>query len=127
MLSPETQPLPESAQRMKKSTAAGIAMQLRDWKLGIIAQARLQAGDRDRVILPTMAALVKQTRDGWMVVVVNRGPTDPAMSGAAHALLRNVEDQPATFVQNQSSPDARVCHLCGRRRRMASAQLSSTR
>jgi rhamnogalacturonyl hydrolase YesR len=75
----------ESAQRIEKATSAAMAMQRRDWEQGILAQALMQAGDRERVILLTKAAIVQQTPDGRMGVVVNGGPTDPAMGGAAYA------------------------------------------
>jgi unsaturated rhamnogalacturonyl hydrolase len=45
----------------------------------------LQSGQRERLILLTKAAMVQQTPDGRMGVVVNGGPTDPAMGGAAYA------------------------------------------
>lgn len=78
-------PKSESAQRIEKAIAAAMAMQRRDWEQGILAQALLHAGDRERVILLTKAAIVQQTPDGRIGVVVNGGPTDPAMGGAAYA------------------------------------------
>jgi unsaturated rhamnogalacturonyl hydrolase len=77
--------LSESARRIQRATAAALAMQRRDWEQGILAQAMLQAGDRERVILLTKAAIAQQTPDGRMGVVVSGGPTDPAMGGAAYA------------------------------------------
>lgn len=75
----------ESAWRIEKATAAAMAMQRRDWEQGILAQAFFEAGDRQRVILLTRAAMVQQTPDGRLGVVVSGGPTDPAMGGAAYA------------------------------------------
>ncbi len=60
-------------------------MQRRDWEQGILAQALLQSGQRERLIQLTKAAMVQQTADGRMGVVVSGGPTDPAMGGAAYA------------------------------------------
>ncbi len=60
-------------------------MQRRDWEQGIFAQAMLQSGQRDLLIQLTKAAMVQQTPDGRMGVVVSGGPTDPAMGGAAYA------------------------------------------
>jgi len=76
---------PESRQRMQKAMAAAMAMQRRDWEQGILAQAMLEAGDRERTILLTRAAMVQRTPDGRLGVVVSGGPTDPAMGGAAYA------------------------------------------
>ena len=79
------QPVSETADRIAKATAAALTMQRRDWEQGIFAQALLEAGDSERVILLTKAAIVQQTPDGRMGVVNNGGPTDPAMGGAAYA------------------------------------------
>jgi rhamnogalacturonyl hydrolase YesR len=76
---------PEIAWRIEKATAAAMAMQRRDWEQGILAQAFFEAGDRQRTILLTRAAIVQQTPDGRLGVVVSGGPTDPAMGGAAYA------------------------------------------
>ena len=76
---------PESTRRIAKATAAAMAMQRRDWEQGILAQALLEANDRERVILLTKAAIVQRERDGRLGVVVAGGPTDPAMGGEAYA------------------------------------------
>lgn len=60
-------------------------MQRRDWEQGIFALSLLQSGQRERLIQVTRAAMVQQTPDGRMGVVVNGGPTDPAMGGGAYA------------------------------------------
>jgi unsaturated rhamnogalacturonyl hydrolase len=75
----------ESSRQIEKATAAAMAMQRRDWEQGILAQAMLEAGERDRVLLLTKAAIVQQTADGRLGVVVSGSPTDPAMGGAAYA------------------------------------------
>lgn len=59
-------------------------MQRRDWEQGILAQAFLEAGDRQRVILLTKAAIVQRVPDGRLAVVVEGSPTDPAMGGEAY-------------------------------------------
>jgi len=61
-----------------------MAMQRRDWEQGALAQALLEADDRDGVILLTKAAMVQRTPDGRLGVVVSGGPTDPAMGGEAY-------------------------------------------
>ncbi len=75
----------EGAARIAKATAAAMAMQRRDWEQGTLAQALLEANDREKVILLTKAALVQRTPDGRLGVVVSGSPTDPAMGGAAYA------------------------------------------
>ena len=79
------QPNFQSHQIIQKAIAAAMAMQRRDWEQGILAQALLEAGDRERVIQLTRAAMVQSTPDGRLGVVVSGGPTDPAMGGAAYA------------------------------------------
>jgi len=74
----------ESRRRIRLATAAGMAMQRRDWEQGIFAQAMLEAGDRENVILLTKAAIVQRVPDGRLAVVVSGGPTDPAMGGEAY-------------------------------------------
>jgi rhamnogalacturonyl hydrolase YesR len=78
-------PAPETERRIQKATAAAMAMQRRDWEQGVLAQAALEAGNRDAVILLTKAAIVQGTPDGRLGVVVSGGPTDPAMGGEAYA------------------------------------------
>ena len=48
-----------SARRIQQATAAAMAMQRRDWEQGILAQAMLEAGERESVILLTKAAMVQ--------------------------------------------------------------------
>jgi rhamnogalacturonyl hydrolase YesR len=75
----------EGRERIERAKAAVLAMQRRDWEQGILAQALLEAGDREGVILLTKAAMVQRTVDGRLGVVVSGGPTDPAMGGVAYA------------------------------------------
>jgi unsaturated rhamnogalacturonyl hydrolase len=86
---------PDSAERIKRATSAALALQRRDWEQGILAQALLQSGQRERLIQVTRAAMVQQTADGRMGVVVNGGPTDPAMGGAAYAQAAQWTSDPA--------------------------------
>lgn len=85
----------ESARQIELATAAGMAMQRRDWEQGIFAQAMLASGQRDNLIQLTRAAMVQQTADGRMGVVVSGGPTDPAMGGAAYAQAAKWTGEPA--------------------------------
>jgi len=70
-------------------------MQRRDWEQGIFVQAMLESGQRENLIRLTRAAMVQQTADGRMGVVVSGGPTDPAMGGAAYAQAAKWTGEPA--------------------------------
>jgi rhamnogalacturonyl hydrolase YesR len=75
----------ESTLQIEKATAAAMAMQRRDWEQGILAEAMVEAGDHERAILLTRAAMAQQTPDGRLGVVIFGSPTDPAMGGCAYA------------------------------------------
>lgn len=75
----------ESEQHIEKAASAALAMQRQDWEQGILAHAFLEAGDKNRVIQLTKAAMVLRKPDGRLAVVVSGGPTDPSMGGAAYA------------------------------------------
>ena len=74
----------DAARSIARAAEAALAMQRRDWEQGILAQAFLEAGDRERVILLTKAAIVQRVPDGRLGVVVEGSPTDPAMGGEAY-------------------------------------------
>jgi unsaturated rhamnogalacturonyl hydrolase len=76
--------LPEDRSRIKRAAAAALAMERRDWEQGILAQAFLEAGDDENVILLTKAAIVQRVPDGRLGVVIAGSPTDPAMGGEAY-------------------------------------------
>jgi len=75
----------ESKRRIFRATAAAMSLQRRDWEQGILAQAMLRVGEREKVILLTKAAIVQRTPDGRLGVVISGSPTDPAMGGEAYA------------------------------------------
>ena len=60
-----------------------------------MAQALLDAGDREAVILLTKAAIVQRTPDGRLAVELSGGVTDPAMGGAAYAQAAEWTGDPA--------------------------------
>jgi len=47
----------ESKRRIFRATAAAMSLQRRDWEQGILAQAMLRVGEREKVILLTKAAI----------------------------------------------------------------------
>ncbi len=81
--------------RIKKAALAGLAMERRDWEQGILAQAFLEAGENESVILLTKAAIVQLVPDGRLGVVIEGGPTDPAMGGAAYWYAGKITGDPA--------------------------------
>ena len=74
----------EDQRRVKQLAAAGLAMQRRDWEQGTLAQAFLEAGDDENVVLLTKAAIVQREPDGRLGVMDKGSPTDPAMGGEAY-------------------------------------------
>jgi hypothetical protein len=53
---------PDTRERIHKASTAGLAMQRRDWEQGTLAQAFLEAGLVDQLILLTKAAIVQRVR-----------------------------------------------------------------
>lgn len=86
---------PTSGMRVVKATRAAMTLQRRDWEQGILAQAFLEAGDRDRVLLLTKSAIVQRTSDGRLGVLGHGSPTDPAMGGQAYAEASKWSTDPA--------------------------------
>lgn len=75
----------DAALRIQRATMAAMAMQRKDWEQGILAQAMLECGNREQVVLLTKAAVVQKKPDGRLGVVQSGSPTDPAMGGEAYA------------------------------------------
>jgi unsaturated rhamnogalacturonyl hydrolase len=86
---------PSGGMQIAKATMAAMTLQRRDWEQGILAQAFLEAGDRERVLLLTKSAIVQRTSDGRLGVLGQGGPTDPAMGGAAYAAAARWTTDPA--------------------------------
>ncbi len=87
-------PDPTPGMQVVKATRAAMTMQRRDWEQGILAQAFLEAGDRERVLLLTKAAIVQRTSDGRRGVLGRGSPTDPAMGVAAYAKAASWSNDP---------------------------------
>ncbi|MGA2114022.1 MAG: glycoside hydrolase family 88 protein [Bryobacteraceae bacterium] len=67
----------------EKVAQAALAMQRHSWEQGILAQAFLDMGDRERVILMAKGAIVEKDANGRLAAI-GGGATDPAMGGAAY-------------------------------------------
>lgn len=74
----------ESSDLITKAARAALALQRRDWEQGTLAQAFLESGDMEQVVLLTKAAILQKTADGRLGVVGDGSPTDPAMGGEAY-------------------------------------------
>jgi len=85
----------DSGRRIKRAAEAGLALERRDWEQGILAQAFLEAGQNDAVIQMTKAAMVQRVPDGRLAVVIEGGPTDPAMGGVAYWRAAEITADPA--------------------------------
>src|ERR1039457_1411042 len=68
---------------LERVAEAALAMQRHSSEQGILAQAFLDTGDRERVILMAKSAIVEKAADGRLAAI-GGGATDPAMGGAAY-------------------------------------------
>ena len=76
---PGTDPGPALVPKVQK---AMLAMQRRAWEQGVAAQALLEQGETDLVVLFAKDALVNQAKDGRLGLNGDKGPvTDPASNG----------------------------------------------
>ena len=67
---------------VRKVTTAMLAMQRRAWEQGVAAQALLEQGETDLVVLFAKDAIVNQAKDGRLGLNGDKGPvTDPASNG----------------------------------------------
>jgi rhamnogalacturonyl hydrolase YesR len=72
----------ESIERIQKVMHAMLAMQRRAWEQGVAAQALLEMGETEYVVLLAKDAVVNQLKDGRLGLNEGRGPvTDPASNG----------------------------------------------
>ena len=68
---------------LERVAQAALAMQRHSWEQGILAQAFLDMGDRERVILMAKGAIVEKAADGRLAAI-GGGATDSAMGGTAY-------------------------------------------
>jgi len=89
MLVPRSSARAGSASRPDETTLervklAMLSMQRYSWEQGVAAQALLEWGDMDTVVLMAKDAVLRQSEDGRLAVVSeNHGVTDPAANGEA--------------------------------------------
>jgi rhamnogalacturonyl hydrolase YesR len=75
----------EARERIERAKGAALAFERRDWEQGVLAHALYEAGDLQAVVQMTVGAVVQKAPDGRLAVVLDGGPTDPAMGGEAYA------------------------------------------
>lgn len=74
----------ELAEKIGRVKLAMLSMQRYAWEQGVAAQALLELGEADLVILMAKDAVLRQLPDGRLAVVSsNHGVTDPAANGEA--------------------------------------------
>lgn len=72
------------SERIEKVKRAMLSMQRYAWEQGVAAQAMLESGETEWVILMAKDAVLRQLDDGRLAVVSsNQGVTDPAANGEA--------------------------------------------
>jgi unsaturated rhamnogalacturonyl hydrolase len=77
-------PSPEEVDRAERVARAMLSMQRASWEQGVAAQAFLERGDEERVLLMAQEAALRQTEEGRLAVLyTDNGVTDPAASGEA--------------------------------------------
>ena len=79
---------------LEKVAEAALSMQRHSWEQGILAQAFLDMGDRERVVLMAKSAIVEKAADGRLAAI-GGGVTDPAMGGAAYWRAGELTGDPA--------------------------------
>ena len=85
--------MPQTSQNtlplVEKVKRALLTTQRHSWEQGVAAQAFLELGDDDLVILMAKEAVLRQREDGRLGVVgANHAVTDPAASGAEREITR---------------------------------------
>src|ERR1035441_10859774 len=72
---------------LERVAQAALAMQRHSWEQGILAQAFLDMGDRERVILMAKGAIVEKAPPGGLGAIGRRG-ADSGLGGTAQLRAR---------------------------------------
>lgn len=82
--------------KIQKVTRALLAMQRHSWEQGVAAQAFLESGETELVVLMAVEAVLRQREDGRLGVVgPNHSVTDPAANGEPVLYAAQVTGDPA--------------------------------
>lgn len=86
---------PGGSSKIGKVKQAMLSMQRYAWEQGVAAQALLELGEKDWVILMAKDAVLRQWDDGRLAVVSsNHGVTDPAANGEAVLFAAKATNDP---------------------------------
>jgi len=98
--------------KIEKVKLAMLTMQRHAWEQGVAAQALLELGEKELVILMAKEAALRQLEDGRLAVIsANQGVTDPAANGEAvlyaakvtgDAFLRKAADRMLDYLLNKA-------------------------
>jgi rhamnogalacturonyl hydrolase YesR len=89
----QSKPADELIEKVKR---AMLTMQRDAWEQGVAAQALLESGERELVVLMAKEAVVRQLEDGRLAVIsCNEGVTDPAANGEAVLYAAEATGDPA--------------------------------
>jgi unsaturated rhamnogalacturonyl hydrolase len=81
---PLASPPPPDVEMLTRVKRAMLSMQRASWEQGVAAQAFLELGDDEQVVLMAKEAALRQTKEGRLsVLYTDNGVTDPAASGEA--------------------------------------------
>jgi unsaturated rhamnogalacturonyl hydrolase len=85
----------ENEERIQKVKHAMLAMQRRAWEQGVAAQALLELGQTELMVLLAKDAVVNQLKDGRLGLNEGRNPvTDPASNGEPLLLAARITGDP---------------------------------
>jgi len=109
--------------RIEKVKLAMLTMQRHAWEQGVAAQALLELGETELVILMAKEAALRQLEDGRLAVIsANQGVTDPAANGEAvfhaakvtgDASLKKAADKMLNYLLNKApkTKDGTLYHI----------------
>ena len=110
-------------ERLQKVKKALLSMQRHSWEQGVAAQAFLETGDTDMVILMAREAVVRQLADGRLGVMSgSTAATDPAANGEAvlaaakitqDKVLAKAADKMLEWLLNRAprTKNGSICHF----------------
>ncbi|HDQ44198.1 MAG TPA: glycosyl hydrolase [bacterium] len=118
---------PEKDELTDRVIRAMLAMQRASWEQGVTAQALLEWGDPDTVILMAHAAVVRQTEEGRLGVIYGmQGSNDPASNGepvlaaggiTGDTLYWDASDRMLDYLMNRAprTREGVLCHFMNSR------------
>jgi len=112
--------------KIEKVKLAMLSMQRHAWEQGVAAQALLELGESEVVILMAKEAALRQLEDGRLAVIsANQGVTDPAVNGEAvlyaakitgNSTLKKAADRMLDYLLNKApkTKDGTLHHIANK-------------